>query len=328
MHIKANMTVGQPMFVRIVSHNIRYATTSPFPGERLWQDRLPLIAKQLRHETRPVISQISNTPGLDFVFDSGTERLNTGFICLQEVLHGQLTDLMTALNTPSPSGDNTWQYIGVARDDGRQAGEYGPILYQPTVHELVHWETAWLSPNPSKPSRGWDAACLRIVTVGIFETRVSTKDAQPKRIVVANTHLDHQGTVARREGVKVIQTVLGRVLESWKVDAVVLTGDFNSEPHQEAYQAMKNAGFLADARDKVGDADRSGSDLTFTGFGKGERKTRIDYVWLGPVKGNEGGEVVLIDGLDVLGYAVLPNVFDDGVYLSDHRAVVVDLALR
>lgn len=28
------------------------------------------------------------------------------------------------------------------------------------------------------------------------------------------------------------------------------------------------------------------------------------------------------------GYAVLPNRFEDGVYVSDHRAVVGDLVLR
>jgi hypothetical protein len=29
----------------------------------------------------------------------------------------------------------------------------------------------------------------------------------------------------------------------------------------------------------------------------------------------------------VQGYAVLPNLFDDGVYISDHRAVVGDVML-
>jgi hypothetical protein len=31
---------------------------------------------------------------------------------------------------------------------------------------------------------------------------------------------------------------------------------------------------------------------------------------------------------DVVGYSVLPNRFDDGVYYSDHRAVVVDTVLN
>lgn len=30
----------------------------------------------------------------------------------------------------------------------------------------------------------------------------------------------------------------------------------------------------------------------------------------------------------ISGYTVLPNLFDDGIYISDHRAVVGDVALN
>lgn len=55
------------------------------------------------------------------------------FICLQEVLHGQLGDILGGLNASSKK----WAYIGVGRDDGHEAGEYSPIIYQPSAWELL-----------------------------------------------------------------------------------------------------------------------------------------------------------------------------------------------
>jgi hypothetical protein len=45
----------------------------------------------------------------------------------------------------------------------------------------------------------------------------------------------------------------------------------------------------------------------------------LDFVFVG--KGEGKGRI------EVEGYAVLPNRFDDGVFVSDHRAVVADLVI-
>lgn len=46
----APASVHSPL--RIISHNIRYAPSSPFEGEKPWPDRKPLIVSGLLQQTR------------------------------------------------------------------------------------------------------------------------------------------------------------------------------------------------------------------------------------------------------------------------------------
>ena len=82
--------------------------------------------------------------------------------------------------------------------------------------------------------------------------------------------------------------------------------------------------------------------VRFDGLGDGEgRATKIDYIHLstkptpeGHVSSNAGqlsdSEVSQEAQVQwrVQGYAVLPNRFEDGIYISDHRAVVGDVVLQ
>jgi hypothetical protein len=103
---------------------------------------------------------------------------------------------------------------------------------------------------------------------------------------------------------------------------------------------MSSSEYLYDLQTFVDSNHRYGDEKTFTGFepGKNENEQgRIGFIWLGPKDGACGGIAENSDFLDervktgkartwsVAGYAVLPNVFDDGVYLSDHRCVVGDM---
>jgi hypothetical protein len=89
-----------------------------------------------------------------------------GIIALQEVLYLQLLDIVSTLNEHSHK--DKWQYIGVGRDDGDMNGEYSPIFYNTDIHDLISWRYFWLSETPDEPGRGWDAASVRICTVGRF----------------------------------------------------------------------------------------------------------------------------------------------------------------
>lgn len=287
------MKVAAELSIRILTHNIRYATTAPFKGERPWPERKQLLINELLFNTRN----------------------QNSFICLQEVLHNQLVDVLSGLNS-SPT--TSWDYIGVGRDDGYQAGEYSAIIYQPQHWEINHWETVWLSETPDVPSKSWDAASIRIVTIGVFTHRASRQT-----VLAMNTHLDDQGARSRLEAARIIlrkisQYSAGDYGDDF-IDGVFLAGDFNSQDFEEAYVELTAPGSpLADAAMLVPAAEHYGNQLTWTGFGyEGQDPTRIDYVLLG--NGTAGGQVWTVDG-----YAVLANRFDDGVYNSDHRAVVVD----
>ncbi len=316
---QATMTETNAVPVRVLTQNIRYATESPFKGEEPWAIRRPRLINELRYST------LYNPEA---------------FVCLQEVLHSQLIDIDLGLNRsngpahPRPTVSE-WAYIGVGRDDGQEAGEYSPIFYQPSKWELEMFRTVWLSKTPEVPSKSWDAASIRILTIGRFKHRESQRT-----VIAMNTHLDDQGPVSRYEAAKIIlQEVEGQAKpdSGKRLLPVFLAGDLNSEPDQEAYQLLNDSkSSLIDLRDSIPPNDRYGHHETFTGFGyENEQPKRIDFVFIGRVESTASSSS---SSSSVVGqipeatfkarsYSVLENKFDDGVYISDHRAVVGDLLL-
>lgn len=299
--------------LRVISHNIRYATTSPFKGEELWPVRAPRLLSELRFHT--TYNQES-------------------FICMQEVLHSQLVNILTGLNNdtsrnasysyievdPAPQSDE-WTYIGVGRDDGKQAGEYSPIFYRPAIWQLEDSKSIWLSETPDVPSKGWDAASIRILTVGRFRHRASRR-----QVLMLCTHLDDQGAVSRQKSAELITTFVRDYLHQYGNATelpVILAGDFNSEPTEEAYQYLNGpSSLLRDTRERIPPERRYGNENTFTGFSEEDGPPkRIDFIFAGPL------DNATFDVTATKGYAVLSNRFDDGVYISDHRAVVGDFVL-
>ena len=50
-----------------------------------------------------------------------------------------------------------------------------------------------------RPSKSWDAASIRILTIAVFQHR-----STGKAVVAMNTHLDDQGSKSRLEAAKII----------------------------------------------------------------------------------------------------------------------------
>ncbi|KAG4433651.1 hypothetical protein IFR05_010871 [Cadophora sp. M221] len=284
-------TFNPAIDIRIISYNIRFATKTPVKGEELWDVRCPRLCSQL------VINSV----------------LPSTFICLQEVLHSQLLDVHAALNE-SPSAAGEWGYIGVGRSNGKESGEYSPIFYRPSVWKLKGWETQWMSPTPAVPSKGWDAACIRIVTIGTF---IHIETGQ--EVAMLNTHFDHLGIQSRKESAKIILAAVRSLTEKENPAAVLLAGDFNSPPDDGAYQIMTSPeSVMEDICLQVPKEKRSGNEMTFTSFRHVDSKqARIDFIF-----SRKG------DRIKYRTYGVLANRFDDGVSLSDHRACVADVLLE
>jgi len=274
--------------IRLITMNVRYATRNPSPGEQLWPVRSPKLCSQLRFMT------------------SGH---TSAFLCLQEVLYSQLEDIQSQLG---PS----WAHIGEGRDDGQRAGEFSPVFYRIDTWRCERSRTYWLSETPEKPSRGWDAALNRVVTMGRFRQL-----ATGARVVVMSTHFDHRGKTARRESAKLLLELSSRWQECEGEEGsrlpLFLGGDFNSTPDGGAYKVITtSAGAMTDIATLVPEDRRYGnSQITYTSFGEPEETPkRIDFLFSKET-----------DGLRFLTFAILPNRFDDGVFLSDHRAVVADV---
>jgi len=224
------------------SYNIRYKNRGDSIRGNGWQERCPSICNQLLWE-RPDIF--------------GT----------QEVLHGQLLDLEKGLKT--------YQWIGVGRDDGKQAGEYAAIFYNPQRVELLEEGHFWLNETPDRPALGWDAACIRICTWGHFRDRLTQKD-----FYFLNLHMDHVGVKARRESAKLVMQRITAMTDGGKKLAV-LTGDFNVPQTDELYSLFTQSGVLKDCYIEA--RERFVENGSFSSFNAQAYTTeRIDHIFVTP----------------------------------------------
>lgn len=278
--------------LRIVSFNIRYATTSLETNEVSWWSLFCPLNHDLCRDYH-LCSTIGN-----YVYD-----VDTAVIGLQEVLSNQLSDVLNNLGS-------TWAHIGVGRDDGASSGEFSPIIYDTDVLDVIFSETKWLSPTPDVVSYGWGAGSRRIVTIGVFEHK-----ATGKRFIHANTHLDNVSNEARVEGIKVVVAQIESVQATYGPLGVTLTGDFNSDPNGDAYITLEGLDYVTDLWSTA--THLGTNQLTYTGF-TDTGVSRIDFIWYGP----NGDDLYTVNQTEIVGNKV------DGVYISDHRMVYGDLILN
>ena len=112
-----------------------------------------------------------------------------------------------------------------------------------------------------------DAACNRTVTWVELRDKSSGKE-----FFYFNTHLDHQGKIAREEGVKLIVTKIRQI--AGKKAAVILGGDLNTSidnPHLKPLTRL-----MASARDTAAETDQKG---TFNGFGSAPDTIILDHLF-------------------------------------------------
>ena len=119
-----------------------------------------------------------------------------------------------------------------------------------------------------------DTECPRYARVG--EDRdggVELRDkSSGKEFFYFNTHLDHQGKIAREEGVKLIVTKIRQI--AGKKAAVILGGDLNTSidnPHLKPLTRL-----MASARDTAAETDQKG---TFNGFGSAPDTIILDHLF-------------------------------------------------
>lgn len=186
--------------------------------------------------------------------------------------------------------------FGEGRDGGEE-GEHAAIFYNRNVLELVDGGTWWLSETPDTVSRGWDAKYPRTATWGLMEDL-----RNGKQFYFVNTHLDHKGAQARKNGLKlIVEKTRGMNPEI----PLILTGDFNVQPGDECLDAL--AGKLQDARAVAKVTSEKASSNSY-----GRSFKIIDYIFFAGFRG--------ADKFDVLDkeYAGIP-------YISDHYPIVATL---
>ena len=261
----------------VMSLNVRYDNPADAPND--WQSRLPLIIETINRQSPNLI----------------------GF---QEVLKNQLDDLETLM----PSYD----YIGVARDDGRITGEFSPVFYMENRLRLLEQGTFWLSEKPGDTgSVGWDAALPRIVTWARFKDLEEQKEGELSEFYFLNTHFDHKGNKARLESARLILEFIKNVVQE---SQVVLCGDFNFTPDQDPYELITRGSEdfpgLKDAC--IGRKDEiCRAEPTYNGFGKSQKNTRIDYIFTSKDWNVENYETL--------------QIIEGGTFISDHYPVIAKI---
>ncbi|MGR4891201.1 endonuclease/exonuclease/phosphatase family protein [Sphingopyxis sp. LARHCG72] len=199
-------------------------------------------------------------------------------------------------------------FVGAARDDGKDKGEFSPLGYRRDRFALVASGTFWLSPTPDVPGKGWDAAYPRVATWA----RLSDK-ASKHVLLVVNTHMDHVGTTARLEGARQIRRWIGAHRKPG--EAVVLMGDFNSPTASPAYAAITEpgAGALRDTL-TISRTPHFGPAGTFNAFKiEQDEASPIDHIFVS-------------EGVSVLRHATLTQQ-TGGKLPSDHYPVLADLCI-
>lgn len=166
--------------------------------------------------------------------------------------------------------DNFADYdsVGVGRDNGKSEGEFMSIFWNKKTVKMVKWGTFWLSETPEKPSKGWDAACKRTATWALMKDKKTGK-----HFYYVNTHLDHRGSEARRQGLNLIVSRIDEINQ--KGYPMVLTGDFNMKPDDAALTGLEQR--MQSAR-KI--APKTDNHATLNLWGKGKADMVIDYIYV------------------------------------------------
>lgn len=269
---------AQQSDIKVMSFNIRYDNPGDASRGEGWDTRRDAVA--------------------NLIIESNADIVGT-----QEVLSHQYSDLKQRLKN--------YEVVGCGRDDGKKAGEYEALWFRTDKFEKIDTGNFWLSETPEiAGSLGWDGACVRMASWALLRHKESGK-----KILAINTHLDHVGAVARREGVNLILEKLKTLAPG--IPAVV-TGDFNSGPASAPVKHITDRTLpfhLVDSR-KI--AHRTeGPQWTFHDFDRQPLTDRliIDYIFVTP-------------GVKIDSYEIIPTTpsAENSFNISDHNAVMVSIS--
>lgn len=259
--------------IKCATFNIRY--DNPEDGKNSWKYRKDSIC--------------------NFIKAFGVE-----IVGMQEVLYNQMEDLKCRLPE--------FASIGVGRDDGKMLGEYAPIFYNTVRFEVIDSNTFWLSQDPERVGFiGWDGACTRIATWAKFRDRKTNT-----LFLFINTHFDHVGTEARRNGALLIIKQIKNIADYLPV---ILTGDFNVSYQSEAYKTLTTNDYVLKDAHKVA-KEAKGPIYTFHDFGRlsEEKREKIDFIFVS-------------SPIEVLKSEIVQESKELAEYLSDHNPQIIDIEM-
>ena len=222
-----------PKELKVMSYNIRLGVGKD--GTNSWQYRAPATIAMLEAQ-KPDVFGVQEAYGFQIAF-------------IEEYC-------------------KNFKSVGVGREDGKKKGEYMSIFWNKKTVSLLKWGTFWLSETPEKPSKGWDADCIRTATWALMKDKKTGK-----KFYFVNTHLDHKGAEAQKNGLKLIVDRIASINPQGY--PMVLTGDFNIKPNNPALTDLDK---IMHSTRKI--ASKTDSRNTFNGWSVKETDMIIDYIYV------------------------------------------------
>ena len=224
---------AQEKELKVMSYNIRTGTAKD--GTNSWQFRCPATIEMLNEQKPDVFG-------------------------IQEALQSQVLFITENIKD--------YKQVGVGRDNGKKKGEFMSIFWNTKTVSMIKWGTFWLSETPDKPSKGWDAACYRTATWALMKDKKTGK-----KFYFVNTHLDHKGKEAQKNGLMLIIDRIASINPNGY--PMVLTGDFNIKPNNPAIAELDK--IMSSTRKIAKNTDKN---RTFNNWGKAADDMIIDYIYV------------------------------------------------
>ena len=254
--------------VKLVSSNVRCWSPTDF-GKRSWFYRANLLMRN--------IDAIKNADVIGF----------------QEVTRLHYAYLKDCL----PQYDSVITY----RDESLLA-EGTPVFYHTGKFKLKDKGSFWLSETPDVMSRGWDAAFNRVCCYVILREKATGKE-----LVVFNVHLDHRGSQARVNSIKLIL----EKIEAFGGQPCVIMGDLNCGEKSDTY---KTATALFDDAKYLAPVSR-GPGATYHNWGAAMDHENLDYFLISKT------------GISPQEYKIESAAFGPDLYPSDHFPISLKISL-
>lgn len=260
--------------IKIISFNVRYGTAKETNTSNNWQYRKSACIAMLKDHKPTLIGFQEAVYDIQF-----------------EWFKDQLKD--------------EYDGYGVGRDNGKDKGECMGILYRKSEIKKIDGGTFWLSPTPDVCSKAveWDAACFRTATWGIFEVI-----ATGKRFCYINTHLDHKGSKAREESMKLIAERFRQYNPDYKLPQF-LSADFNVQPSDKIFQYLPN---MLNSRSSA-PSGYTDDNTTYNAWGSNDNSHIDNILFSSPASVKE--------------YHTITEPYESVAYLSDHFPIYAIFSL-
>lgn len=180
------------------------------------------------------------------------------------------------------------------------------IALRKDCFQVISMDTFWLSPTPKIPGSRYEqqSCCPRTVTK-LFVQELSSQ----KLFLLYNTHLDHIDSNARVAGMTQLLADIEKehsAVSSFGSVSVILAGDFNALPDAPEIALLNNSSLLHDVTSSL--------PGTFHDFGRLSEPEKIDYI-------------IFSSDINCTSSSLWTDC-TDGVYLSDHYPVCVEIDLE